>query len=83
MSEDDDISDEELEELYDKIDADIAERGLPSDEELRREIERLNLLVKRGGDQRGRCEFEVESAPEPLRRGCAREYTPCSGQESP
>jgi len=42
----DDISDEELEELYDKIDAEIAERGLPSDEELRREIERLNMLVK-------------------------------------
>ena len=42
----DDISDEELEELYDKIDADIAERGVLSDDELRRETERLNKSAK-------------------------------------
>ena len=42
MAEEDDISAEELEALYNTIDAEIAERGLPSDEELRREIERLN-----------------------------------------
>ena len=46
MAEEDDISTEELEALYNKIDAEIAERGLPSDEELRREIERLNKSAK-------------------------------------
>lgn len=46
MAEDDEISEEELEALYNKIDAEIAERGLPSDEELRREIERLNKSAK-------------------------------------
>ena len=46
MVEEDDISPEELEALYNKIDAEIAERGLPSDEELRREIERLNGSAK-------------------------------------
>ncbi len=46
MSEEDDISAEELEALYNKIDAEIAERGVLSDDELRREIERLNMLVK-------------------------------------
>ena len=46
MAEDDDISTEELEALYNKIDAEIAERDLPSDEELRREIERLNKSAK-------------------------------------
>lgn len=37
----DDIPEKELEELYDKIDAEIA-RHPPTDEELRREIERMN-----------------------------------------
>jgi hypothetical protein len=37
----DDISEEELEELYDKIDAEMAKHP-PSDEELQREIDRMN-----------------------------------------
>jgi acetoin utilization deacetylase AcuC-like enzyme len=37
----DDISEEELEELYDKIDAETAKHP-PSDDELRREIDRMN-----------------------------------------
>lgn len=37
----DDISEEELEELYDKIDAEIAGHP-PTDEELRREVDRMN-----------------------------------------
>ena len=50
MVEEDDISPEELEALYNKIDAEIAERGLPSDEELRREIERLNSRPRTEGE---------------------------------
>ena len=53
MVEDDDISPKELEGLYNKIDAEIAKRGLPSDEELRREIERLNKSAKNRRRSRG------------------------------
>ncbi len=53
MSEEADISEEELEALYNKIDAEIAERSLPSDEELRRETERLNKSVKSRRKSRG------------------------------
>lgn len=38
----DEINDEELEQLYDEIDAAIRKNGLPTEEELRAEIEGLN-----------------------------------------
>ena len=37
-----DLTDRELENLYEELDREIAERGVPSDEELRAEIEKLN-----------------------------------------
>ena len=37
-----DLTDQELEQLYDEIDREIAEKGLPTDEEIFAEIERLN-----------------------------------------
>ena len=37
-----DISPEELERLYDEIDAEIKKNGLPSEEEFSAEVERLN-----------------------------------------
>ena len=62
MSEDDDISDEELEALHKRIDAEIAERGLPSDEGLRREIERLNKSAKNRRTRRGPPQMARRSA---------------------
>ena len=41
-----DISPEELERLYDEIDADIKKNGLPTDEELMAEIEKANAGPK-------------------------------------
>ena len=53
MSEEADISEEELEALYKKIDAECAEHGLPLGEELLREIERLNKSAKSRRTRRG------------------------------
>ena len=49
----DDISDEELEGLYDKIDGQVAEHGLPADAELHAEIDKLNSDVV---DEKGKQE---------------------------
>jgi hypothetical protein len=41
----DDISERELEDLYDKVDAETA-RHPPSEEDLKREIDRMNATVQ-------------------------------------
>ncbi len=44
-----DLSAEELEQIYDQVDADIKKNGLPTEEELRAEIQKLNETAVANG----------------------------------
>lgn len=41
-TDDDDITDEELKKIQDQVDAEIEKNGLPTEEDLMKEIERMN-----------------------------------------
>ena len=53
MTNDAEITNEELQAIHDQVDAEIKAHGLPTDDELRQEVENLNQQLT--GEESGRA----------------------------